>query len=508
MSHWIAVPVVLPALTAAVLVLLGRRGVRLHRAVSVASAALLVATSIGLWSVSAGGPQAYLVGGWPAPFGIVLVLDRLSALMLLLAGVIGSAALLYSIAGWDSRGRHFHALFHFQLLGINGSFLTGDVFNLFVFFEVMLIASYGLMLHGGGAWRLKAGFQYVAINLVASTIFLFAVGLMYGLTGTLNMADLAMKVGRLPAGDQALLSVSAVLLFSVFAVKAAVVPLHWWLPSTYAAGPAPAIALFAMLTKVGAYAIVRVHSLIFGVDTPAISSLLQQLLLPAAMLTLVLGAIGVLASRRMLDLAAYSIVASMGTLLIAAVGLDARQLAAALYYLLHSTLTGAALFLLVDVLAAVRGPATDRLVPSVAMPRNALLAGLFLLGAMAMVGLPPLSGFVGKVVILDSLRGTSAAMFAWAVILGTSLLLLAGYARAGSTLFWKTNSAGGAAPSLRTVPLRAVPLVVIACLLGSTVVLSAFGGPVMTAMDVTAREVMAPENYIRAVLQPAILAEH
>jgi multicomponent K+:H+ antiporter subunit D len=302
--------------------------------------------------------------------------------------------------------------------------------------------------------------------------------------------------------------VSAVLLFSVFAVKAAVVPLHWWLPSTYAAGPAPAIALFAMLTKVGAYAIVRVHSLIFGVDTPAISSLLQQLLLPAAMLTLVLGAIGVLASRRMLDLAAYSIVASMGTLLIAAVGLDARQLAAALYYLLHSTLTGAALFLLVDVLAAVRGPATDRLVPSVAMPRNALLAGLFLLGAMAMVGLPPLSGFVGKVVILDSLRGTSAAMFAWAVILGTSLLLLAGYARAGSTLFWKTNSAGSAAPSLRTVPLRAVPLVVIACLLGSTVVLSAFGGPVMTAMDVTAREVMAPENYIRAVLQPAILAEH
>ncbi len=506
MSHWIAIPVVLPALTAAALVLLARGSIRLQRAISLASAALLVATSIGLWPTSAGGPQAYFVGDWPAPFGIVLVLDRLSALMLLLASLIGSAALLYSIVGWDSRGRHFHALFHFQLLGINGSFLTGDLFNLFVFFEVMLIASYGLMLHGGGPWRLKAGFQYVAINLVASTIFLFAVGLLYGLTGTLNMADLAMKVPGLPAGDHALLTVSAVLLFVVFAVKAAVVPLHWWLPSTYAAGPAPAIALFAMLTKVGAYAIVRVHSLVFGVDTPAISGLLQQLLLPAAMLTLVLGTIGVLASRRLLDLAAYSIVASMGTLLVAAVGLDARQLAAALYYLLHSTLAGAAMFLLVDVLAAVRGQAADRLVPAMAMPRNALLGGLFLLGAIAMVGLPPLSGFVGKIVILDSVRGTSGGMLVWAVILGASLLMLTGYARAGSTLFWKTDRAHSAAQ--QTQSLRVVPLVVIAWLLASTFALSAFGGDVMAAMDATAREVMAPERYVRAVLQPAMLAEH
>jgi multicomponent K+:H+ antiporter subunit D len=242
------------------------------------------------------------------------------------------------------------------------------------------------------------------------------------------------------------------------------------------------------------------------VDTPAISGLLQQLLLPAAMLTLVLGTIGVLASRRLLDLAAYSIVASMGTLLIAAVGLDARQLAAALYYLLHSTLAGAAMFLLVDVLAAVRGQAADKLVPTMAMPRHALLGGLFLLGAIAMVGLPPLSGFVGKIVILDSVRGTSGGMLVWAVILGASLLLLTGYARAGSTLFWKTDSADSAVQ--QTQPLRVVPLVVIAWLLASTFALSAFGDDVMTAMDATAREVMAPERYVRAVLQPAMLAEH
>jgi multicomponent K+:H+ antiporter subunit D len=504
MTHWIAIPVVLPALTAALLVLLLRSDVRLQRIVSVASTVLLLAVAIGLWLLAADGPRAYLIGSWPAPFGIVLVLDRLSALMVLLAALIGCAAILYAIVGWDARGRHFHALFHFQLLGINGSFLTGDVFNLFVFFEVMLIASYGLVLHGGGPWRLKAGFQYVAINLIASTMFLFAVGLMYGVTGTLNMADLAVKVARLAPGDHALLTVSAVLLFAVFAVKCALVPLHWWLPATYSAGPAPAIALFAILTKVGAYSIIRVHTLVFGADASPISDLLQQLLLPAAMLTLVIGAIGVLASRTMLDLASFSIVASMGTLLIAAVGLDARQLAAALYYLLHSTLISAALFLLVDVIAAARGDTADRLTPGAAVPRPALFGGMFLLAGMAMVGLPPLSGFVGKIVILDSVRGTSAAALTWTVIIATSLLLLVGYARAGSTLFWKPAAVVSAAAHAR--PLRGVPVFVICGLLASTLALSTFGGVVMTALDATAQEVLEPGKYIRAVF-PTALAE-
>lgn len=502
MNHWIAIPVVLPALTAALLVLLLRSGIRLQRVVSVASTALLLAVTIGLWSVAAYGPQAYLIGSWPAPFGIVLVLDRLSALMMLLASLIGLAAVLYAVIGWDTRGRHFHALFQFQLLGINGSFLTGDVFNLFVFFEVMLIASYGLVLHGGGPWRLKAGFQYVAINLIASTVFLFAVGLMYGVTGTLNMADLAVKVARLAPADHALLTVSAVLLFAVFAVKCALVPLHWWLPATYSAGSAPAIALFAVLTKVGAYSIIRVHTLVFGAEA-SISDVLQHLLLPAAVLTLVVGAVGVLASRTMLDLASYSIVASMGTLLIAAVGLDARQLTAALYYLLHSTLISAALFLLVDIVAAARGDTADRLTPGVAIPRSALFGGLFLLAGMAMVGLPPLSGFVGKIVILDSIRQTPAAALSWTAIIGTSLLLLLGYARAGSTLFWKPATA---APAVAHARLRAAPVCIVCCLLVATLALSIFGGGVMTALDATAQEVLEPSRYIRAVF-PTALAE-
>jgi multicomponent K+:H+ antiporter subunit D len=505
MSHWIAMPVMLPALTGALLVLMLRFDFRLQRAVSVTSTVLLLAIAVGLWLSSADGPHAYLIGSWPAPFGIVLVLDRLSALMLVLAAVVALAAVLYAIVGWDSRGKHFHALFHFQLLGINGAFLTGDLFNLFVFFEVMLIASYGLVLHGGGAWRLKAGFQYVAINLIASTLFLLAVGLIYGVTGTLNMADLAIKVAKLPDGDQALLTVAAVLLFAVFAVKCALVPLHWWLPSTYSAGAAPAIALFAILTKVGAYAIIRMHCLVFGAET-AVSGTIQQLLLAAALLTVVLGALGVLASRTMLDLASYSIITSMGTLLVAAVGLDPRQLAAAMYYILHSTLIGAALFLLVDVVSARRGAAADRLVPAAFTPPSTLLGGLFLLAAMAVVGLPPLSGFVGKIVILEALRGTSSAALTWTVILGASLLLLVAYGRAGSTLFWKPADIQANAPA--PIARRAAPIAVAACLLASTAALSIFGGPVITALDATARDVLAPERYIRAVLhQPQTLAE-
>ncbi|MEX0760599.1 MAG: proton-conducting transporter membrane subunit, partial [Tistlia sp.] len=260
MNHWIVVPVILPAMLAPLLVLAVRHSLTLQRVFSAVGTAALVAVSLGLaLRAAGGGPEIYELGNWPAPFGIVLVLDRLSALMLLLTGLLAAAVLTYAISsGWDARGRHFHPLFQFQLMGVNGAFLTGDLFNLFVFFEVLLIASYGLMLHGGGAERLKAGVQYIVVNLAGSTLFLFAVGTIYAVTGTLNMADLAVKVQQVAPGDEALLRVGALLLLVVFAVKAALVPLHFWLPGTYANAPAPVAALFAIMTKVGAYSIIRV----------------------------------------------------------------------------------------------------------------------------------------------------------------------------------------------------------------------------------------------------------
>ncbi len=498
MSNWIVVPVILPALTACFLVIALRHHLGRQRLVSIGSTAALLVVSIGLYSMAADGtPQAYLLGNWPAPFGIVLVLDRLSATMVLLTSALALAAVLYASAGWDEKGRHFHALFHFQLLGINGAFLTGDVFNLFVFFEVLLIASYGLALHGGGPPRLKAGFQYVAINLIASTVFLFAVGLIYAVTGTLNMADLAEKVPQVAPENVALLRTGALLLFSVFAVKAALVPLHWWLPMAYAAAAAPSAALFAVMTKVGAYSILRVYTLVFGAEAGPAADIAAPLVLPAALITLAVGTVGVLASRRLVDLICYSLVASMGTLLIALGTFDALSAGAALYYLVHSTFISAVLFLIADQIAERRGELADRLVAAALMRRNILFAALFFLAAIGMVGMPPLSGFIGKLLILDATRGSPDIAVIWGTILVTSVLMTVGFARAGSVLFWK--KADGQRRTGKT-GISAVQLTAIFALLFVTAALTVLAGPVMDEMNATAGQLFEPSRYVRAVL--------
>jgi multicomponent K+:H+ antiporter subunit D len=508
MSHWIIAPVVVPALVAAFIVLVARFDLLLQRTVSIAATIGLLAIALGLFLLAEDGiPRPYLLGNWPAPFGIVLVLDRLSALMLLLAQILAVAVVLYAAAGWDRQGRHFHALFQFQLMGLNGAFLTGDVFNLFVFFEVLLIASYGLFLHGAGAARLVTGFKYVTVNLVASTLFLFAVGTIYAVTGTLNMADLAVKAGQVGPDQLGLLRTGVALLFVVFAVKAALVPLHLWLPGTYGVACAPVAALFAIMTKVGAYAILRVHHMVFGGEGAPAAGLAVPWLVPAAVLTLVLGTLGLFAARSVQRLAAFSVIASMGTLLLvlAVPGPDAH--AAALYYLLHSTLAAAALFLLADLLAERRGSVRDELVAAPAFPQLDLLAGGFLLAAIATTGLPPLSGFLGKVWILDVLRAHPAWPWLWAAILATSLLAVLAFARAGSLLFWKSTAIGATAeadPAPRARP--ALPLVATAVLVAAPVLLAASAGPIARNLEVTAAQLHDRAAYVEAVLGPQRLA--
>jgi multicomponent K+:H+ antiporter subunit D len=310
------------------------------------------------------------------------------------------------------------------------------------------------------------------------------------------MADLALKVRALAEGDHALLRTGALLLFTVFAVKCALVPLHWWLPSAYAAAPAPAVALFAILSKVGAYAVIRMHTLVFADDVGGISASLQTLLFWAATLTILVGTIGVLASRSILGLAAYTIIASMGTLLIVAGGLEPRQLSAAIYYALHSTVMGAALFLLVDMIAANRGRTADTIVRG-RIQHVRVLGILYLVAGMGVVGLPPLSGFVGKIAILDSMRDAPYGAFAWMTILGTTLLLLVGYARAGSTLFWMPPPSPVTQPRVRALPT--LPISVVAVLLLATAALSVFGGTVLTVAEAAVEELLTPSNYIRAV---------
>lgn len=508
-SVWLILPILLPAIAAPILIL-ARARPGWQRAICTGATLLLLGVCVSLYASAADGVvRPYFLGAWPAPFGIVLVLDRLSATMILLCALLACAVLVHAIATrWDERGRHFHILFQFQLMGINGAFLTGDVFNLFVFFEVMLIASYGLMLHGGGPRRLGAGIQYVAVNLVGSTLFLFAVGLIYAVTGTLNMADLAEKVQAVAPGDMALLRTGAVLLFLVFALKAALVPLHWWLPATYSAAPAPVAALFAIMTKVGAYAIMRVYTLIFGAEAGAAAGLVGPYIVPAALVTMLLGAVGALAGRRLADLVCFSIIWSMGSLLVAIGLFDARSLTAALYYALHSTLAGAALFLLTDLIASSRGDRRDALAEAPVMLRPAILGTMFFLAAIAMAGLPPLSGFTGKLLILEATQSAGATGWIWASILATSLILVFAYARAGSMLFWKSEAVVAENRAIEEAsgrkPASSFALGAVALLLGGTVALSLWAGPVVRQLEATAAQILDTRSYVSAVMKKPV----
>lgn len=498
MSHWIIVPVVLPAVMGALIVLTMRGDLLLQRVAGlVSTGALLVLSVVLLRAAALNPPEAYLLGNWPAPFGIVLMLDRLAAVMVALTAVLALMVQLYAIgSGWDARGKHFHALMQFQIMGICGAFLTGDAFNLFVFFEVLLIASYGLMIHAGGPERLRAGVQYIALNLLGSTLFLFALATIYSVTGTLNMADLAVKVAALPPGDAGLIRVGAVLLFLVFAVKGALVPLHFWLPGTYAHAPGPVAALFAVMTKIGAYAVIRVYTLIFPPDTQATGTLIADLLLPAALITLAVGAFGVLGAQSLRRMVAFAAIASMGTLFIAISAFTPQATTAALYYLIHSTIATALLFLVADLVSERRlSDSLARALPPIA--QGGLIAALYFGGAIALAGMPPLSGFIGKLLVLDATRGADMAVI-WSTILVTSLITIVGFARAGSTLFWKAQGQADAGEA----PTAPLALTVTCGMLALLVAQTVLAGPLTGYLEATAAQLYDPAAYIAANALP------
>ncbi|MEX0350310.1 MAG: monovalent cation/H+ antiporter subunit D [Paracoccaceae bacterium] len=509
MNHLIIAPVVLPAMLAPFIIMVIRHHLDLQRIFSVAATVILLGISFALVGQALGGEiQTYELGDWPAPFGIVLVLDRLSALMVLLTSVLALPIVLYAIgSGWDKRGRHFHALFHFQLMGVIGAFLTGDAFNLFVFFEVLLIASYGLMTHAGGTRRLRAGVQYVVYNLLGSTLFLFALGTLYAVTGTLNMADLAVRVAEMPPEDTALLRVGAVLLLLVFAVKAALLPLHLWLPLSYANAPLPVAALFAIMTKVGAYSILRMYTLVFGPEVAATHGLVGDWLLPAAMLTLAAGAIGILGSRDIGRLVAFAAIASMGTLLIAVGLFTPASATAALYYMVHSTFATALMFLVADMVMERRGP---EITPRTPMPQSGLIASLFFVGAIALAGMPPLSGFIGKLLVLQASWSAPERVAIWAIILIGSFVTIVGLARAGSLIFWKSHAVEPepdpnpqSPPEIDTAPEPSPGLTFSAtfALLAGLIALTIFAGPATEFASETAEQLFDPSRYINAVLK-------
>lgn len=509
--HWIALPIVLPLMVGALLVLVEARRPALARGIALIStgALLLVAIALAHQAHSGGEIKVYLLGNWRAPFGIALALDRLSALLLLLTALVGGAAMLYAQGGDDRRGAHFHSLFQFQLMGLNGAFLTADLFNLFVFFEVLLIASYGLLLHGAGPARLRASVHYVSFNLAGSALFLIAVSLLYGLTGTLNMADLAQRVPQLGADRGLLVQSAALLLIVVFGVKAALLPLYFWLPATYGAASAPVAALFAIMTKVGVYAILRVTTLVFGADAGAAAHVASPWLEILALATLLLGAVGALAARQMRVMIGNMVVASAGTLLLAVSLGRPETVAAGLFYLVNSTLVACALFLLADRVRALRGAADDRMVPADIGPARVVLGLLFVLFAVSAAGMPPLGGFMGKALLLQAAGVGPGAGAIVAIVLAASLMLMVAFARTGSMLFWtpasgnpppgprESGPVGFDDPAMPASNRHMVPLVLLAGLITACAV---FAGPLSRFTEATAQQLFAHGAYRQAVL--------
>jgi multicomponent K+:H+ antiporter subunit D len=525
-DHLMIVPVALPLAGAAIMLLLGEHRRTLKAAISLASILTLLGVAVLLLHFAdtpgAGGDRrvgVYLLGNWPAPFGIVLVVDRLSALMLLLTGTLALAALLFSVARWHRAGVHFHSLFQFLLMGLNGAFLTGDLFNLFVFFEILLAASYGLALRGSGAPRVKAGLHYIAVNLTTSSLFLIGVSLIYGSAGTLNMADLAARIPALAGGNRTLLEAGAAILGVAFLVKAGTWPLSFWLPGTYAAAAPPVAALFSIMTKVGIYVVLRLWLLLFGGEAGASAHFGGTWLLAGGIMTVVFGSIGVLASRDLPRIAAYNVLVSSGTLLaVIAVG-DPAVTGGALLYLVISTLAVSAFFLLIELIERGRGVGTvaldaldedeevekqeDEDVVGIPIPATMAILGIsFVCCALLLAGLPPLSGFVAKFVLLRALfppagPGAPAVVDAtsWtllAVLLLSGLAVTIGLMRAGVRALW---APGGTIPSVRPVEMAPIAALLLLCL-----VLTVQAAPVMRFVHAAAESLHAPQDYIRHVL--------
>jgi multicomponent K+:H+ antiporter subunit D len=527
-EHLLVAPVLLPLGTAALMLMMGEGRRRTKAVVNTLSTALGLALAILLLvRVQAGGTAAfgiYLPGNWPVPYGIVLVADPLAAFMAVLAGAVGLAALLYALARWQHAGVYFHVLFQLQLMGLYGAFLTGDLFNLFVFFEVLLAASYGLLLHGGGIARVRAGLHYIAINLFASLLFLIGVALLYGVTGTLNMADIADKLPLVAERDRGLLHAGAAILAIAFLAKAALWPLNFWLPPAYGAASAPAAAVFAILTKVGVYAILRLWTLCFPAEAGGSAGFGGTALIWGGLATLAFGAIGMLASQQLNRLAGYSVIASSGTL-IAAIGFDAPALSGgALFYLASSTLAGCALYLLVELLERARevqeGPDDlddgryalpafldaappqginlddneEALIGRAIPAALAFLGVAFTLCAMVIAGLPPFSGFVSKLAMLGALievRGAPAWLL-FALLIVSGLFAAISLMRVGVRHFWTTQDR----PAPRLSVAETLP---IAALLLASLLMVSQAETVLGYTRATADALHEPQRYIDAV---------
>ena len=486
----LVLPILLPLAAAIALQLMARQP-RVSRWVAFAGALGILAAGLALLvRVAGAGIQVVQVGSWPAPFGVTLVADLFSAMLVVMVGLIGSVVTASSFAGMDPRRESlgYHALIHVLLMGVSGAFLTGDLFNLYVWFEVTLIASFVLMALHRTRPQLHAAFTYVTLNLLASAILLTAIGLLYGQAGTLNLADLARvwPDRRTPALDAAL----AALFLTAFGIKAGLFPLFFWLPASYHTPPAAIGALFAgLLTKVGVYALIRIFTLLFRDGGGGMLTMVLVL----SVSTMIVGMIGAIAQRDFRRVLSFNLVGHIGFTTLGLALATPFALAASIFYVLHHILVISNLFLVSGL--ALRLRRTTLLEALGGMYRTHTAAALLAMVSMfSLAGVPPLSGFIAKLAIVEAAVGVGRYGLA-GITLAVSLMTLLSMGRLWDEAFWKP-----APPPQAVAPLGAPALAPIAVLAVLTLALSVAAEPVFSVSMRAADQLLHADEYIAAVL--------
>jgi multicomponent Na+:H+ antiporter subunit D len=517
-SSVVLFPVLVPLLAAALGLLAWRWG-SAQRLIALAGSVLLLVVGVALLIVvERDGIQSLQVGGWQAPFGITMVADLFSAILVVLAGVLAVAVVLYSSATVDAGRERFayYPLTMVLLAGVCGTFLTGDLFNLYVWFEVLLIASFVLLALGGERAQLEGALKYVALNLVASATLLVTIGVIYGLTGTVNLADLSLRLGDV--GSDGLLAAVAALLLIAFGIKAALVPLFFWLPASYHTPPVAVSALFSgLLTKVGIYALVRVFTLLFADQAADF----QPLLLVVAALTMIVGVLGAVAQHEMRRLLSFHIISQIGYLVMGLALFTVSAMAGLIYFLVHVALAKSTLFLVSGAVKQLTGEYELAKTGGLWVLKPAL-AVLFGIAAMSLAGIPPFSGFLAKLALVEAGLAIDHVIIVL-IALGVSLLTLYSMLKIWNAAFWKplpdasepagrasagdAGSATAAATAViaaeRTTQGTRLPLAMMASivlLVACSLALSVAAAPVFELADAAALQLMEPAGYIEAVL--------
>lgn len=494
MSWYLAMPLMTPVLTAVAAFLL--RGSGIGRWVAVAgSAAGLVFALILMDRILDVGVVTGQMSDWPAPFGITLIADLFSGIMVLLTAGVGLAAAVYACGEIDDdlEEMGFFAIFQLLLAGVSGAFLTGDLFNLYVWFEVLVISSFGLLILGGTREQIDGAVKYVLLNLVSTIVFLCGLGLLYGATGTLNMADLRMAVDA--SDQQGLITVLSMFFLLAFGMKAAVFPLFFWLPASYHTPTNTVSAIFAgLLSKVGVYALFRTFTLIFDND-PGYT---QPILMVVAALTMVTGILGALAQTDIRRVMSYQIISSIGFLILGLAIGTPLAIAGALFYLVHNIIVKVNLFLVAGVAARLCGSSEMSRMGGI-YKTAPLVAVLFLIPAFTLSGFPPLTGFWAKVLLIQAaLEVNNWAMAALALVV--SLLTIWSMMIVWGRVFWAAHPDGSEPRTADLSPVRVQLLLPIAVLGLASILIGVFPNGLIVLVQAAAAQLLDPQAYVDAVL--------